>query len=114
MKPLLKFKDLKWPVAMNLHLLAEVISEKTLREFLVSRSKESRLKRRIMLPSETCIRKIFCHYFWSQIQDGKMSWNELKNYFRSAFGSMKALKITKREVQRLYEQRQIEIERERK
>jgi len=63
----IEYSKLSWPKGLNLHLLAEVLSEEKLVEFLVKNSFHKRLSRRIILPSSQTIKKIIFHYLWSRI-----------------------------------------------
>jgi len=104
----IRYSELKWPAGLNLDILSEVLSEKELRDLLVKYSKEERLKRRIILPSSKTIKKVVLHYLWSLIERGETSWKEVKQDFKKDFKTLKAIDISKREVKRLFIQREKE------
>jgi len=58
------FKDLSWPKAMNLEILIRILPEEKARLFICELSRLDRKDRRIILPSEKCIRKVLCFYYW--------------------------------------------------
>lgn len=101
----IKFSELKFPAGLNLHLLAEILPEKKFREFIVKFSREKRIDRRIILPSHSCIKKVFFHYLWSQVESGKATWEEIKRDFYSEFKTLKSASISKKLVKKLYVQR---------
>ncbi len=103
------YKELNFPRGLNLDLLLEIVDEDKLMEFLVKNSKEVRLKRRIILPSHKTIKKVFCFYIWNQIKSGKTTWEKIKGELKSEFKTLKALDLTKFEVERLWKQRFKEI-----
>jgi len=105
----IRFSQLRFPKGLNLDLLAEVLSERKFREFIAKFSKEKRKDRRIILPSHSCIKKVFFHYLWNEIESGKMSWEQVKKDFRRDFKSLKEAGISKKVVKKLYVQRQKEI-----
>ena len=105
----IKFSQLKFPQGLNLDLLAEVLPEKKFREFIVKFSREKRIDRRIILPSRSCIKKVFFHYLWNLVETEEMSWEEIKISFRKDFKSIKEAGISKKVVKKLYIQRRKEI-----
>ena len=98
----IKYSRLKWLAGLNLHLLAEVLPENKFREFIVKFSREKRIDRRIVLPSHSCIKKIFFHYLWSQVENGEATWEEIKRDFYSEFKTLKSAGISKKLVKKLY------------
>ena len=109
----IEYQKLSWPKGLNLDLLAEVLPEEKLVEFLVKNSFHKRLSRRIILPSSQTIKKIIFHYLWSRIVEKKTTWEKIRDDFKSEMKTLKALSITKHEAERLYKQRCKEIIKER-
>jgi hypothetical protein len=114
MKKGIPFGKLSWPAGMNLDYLAEVIPEERLKGFILGFAKLDRKKRRIVLPSQKCIVKVLCHYLWDQIERGEKSWYEIKEELKGNFGSLKDIGLTKSKVIEMYEQREKEIEKEKR
>jgi hypothetical protein len=102
------FKKLAFPKGLNLELLKPFLTEEKLRKLIAVSTKKSRRERRVILPSDTCLRKVLAHYIWPQIWSGKISWPRLKKELRKT-GSLRSLKFTRSEIKRLYEQREREI-----
>jgi len=105
----IKFSELKFPAGLNLHLLAEILPEKKFREFIVKYSRERRKNRRIILPSHSCIKKVFFHYIWNLVETKKTSWEEIKTSFKKDFKTLKSAGISKKDVIEFYTQRKKEI-----
>jgi len=105
----IKFSELKFPEGLNLSLLSSVLSERKFREFIVAFSSKKRKERRIILPSQKTIKKVFFHYLWSKVENGEITWSEIKNSFRKDFETLKKAGISKKEVIKKYEQRRLEI-----
>lgn len=108
----IRYTQLRFPAGLNLNLLADVLPEKTFREFIVAHSKKERKKRRIMLPSYKTIKKVYCHYIWTQVKAGKTTWEKVKKEFQRNFGTLKEGNISKEQIIRLYLQREKEITKE--
>jgi len=109
------FEKLNWPAGLNLDLLtplAQYVPEEVFKRFIVGFSREPRKDRRIIFPSQRTIKKIFFHYLWTLVEKKETSWEEIKEKFKNDFKTLKALDITKFEVERLYKQRESEIKNE--
>lgn len=109
------FQKLSWPRGLNLELLsplAQFVPEDVFKEFIVGFSREPRKQRRIIFPSQRTVKKVFFHHLWALIKKGETSWDEIKERFKKDFKTLKALDITKFEVERLYKQRESEIKNE--
>lgn len=109
------FEKLNWPKGLNLELLAplaQFVPENVFKEFIVGFSREPRKNRRIIFPSKRTVKKVYFHYIWGLIKIGTITWEEVKEKFQNDFKTLKALDITKFEVERLYTQRESEIKNE--
>jgi hypothetical protein len=105
------FKKLNFPAGLNLDLLKRVLSEEKLRTLIALSAKKNRVERRIVLPSDRCLRKAIAYYAWTEILAGKITWSRLKRELRET-GSLRSLKLTKTEMHRLWKQREKEIKKE--
>lgn len=111
----IEFEKLNWPKGLGLNLLtplAEFVPEDVFKRFIVGFSREPRKDRRIIFPSQRTIKKVFFHYLWTLIEKNETTWGEIKEKFKKDFKTLKALDITKFEVERLYKQRESEIKNE--
>ena len=104
------FKEIKWPKGLNLEILPQVVSEDDLKKLIAANMAETRLNRRIILPSRKCLKKILCWCFWEKIESGKASWDDIKNDLRQEFQSLKSVGMSKEHVKKLWTQRCKEIE----
>lgn len=111
-KKQVKFTELNFPKAMNLHLLLGIVDGEKLVEFLIEHSKKERLKRRIVLPSSRCMKKVFAHFLISRIKNGKTTWREIKKMLKKEFGTLKRAEVNKFDLIKLYNQREKEIKKE--
>jgi len=111
------FEKLNWPTGLNLKLLAplaQFVPEDVFKRFIVSFARKARKDRRIILPSKRTIKKVYFHYVWGLIKSGTITWDEVKEKFKNDFKTLKAMDVTKFEVERLYDQREKEIKEEAK
>jgi len=108
----MKFSELNFPKKLNLRLLRKFLTEKELEMMVVSHLDKDRLKRRIVLPSLKCFRKVVCYYFGCQVEQSKLSWPEVMKKIKGSFGSLKESGDSCQKVRRLYETRKREIENE--
>lgn len=90
------FKKLGFPKGLNLGLLRSLLTEEKLRKLIALSAKKSRVRRRIVLPSDACLRKVIAHYIWKQILAGKTTWPKLKKDLKKT-RSLKALRLGKSE-----------------
>lgn len=107
------FTKLIWPKLMNLDHLAKIIPEESLRKFIVSYARLDRKKRRIILPSLSCLRKIICHHLWSQVESGEKSWEQIKSDLIEEFTTLESIDLKKTNVKRFFDSREKEIMKER-
>jgi len=103
-------KKMSWPRGLNLDILFTRLNEKECSALIKTYSDESRGRRRIVLPSRRCIKKVFIHYLVEK-HDGDFDqvMEELKGG-KDKF--LKDLGIRRDKVRQLYEQRKREIQRE--
>ena len=105
----IRYYELSFPKGLNLDLLEKILPEEKFMEFILKYSGEQRFRRRIILPSHQCLKKVFCHYLWKLIKEKRITWEEVKADFKDEIKTLKFLDLTKYEVERLYKQRKIEI-----
>lgn len=110
----IKFSDLSFPKGLNLEILSELLTEDSLQMLIALSAKKDRKSRRIILPSQRCLKKVFCHYIWEKIDSGDPTWKQWKRAIKDEFGLLKNLDFTKWDCKKLWEVRKIEIERENK
>jgi hypothetical protein len=103
------FKDLSWPKGLNLETLTQVMNDDDLKKLIAANMGSTRLKRRIILPSRKCLKKILCWYYWRKVESGEASWDEIKNDLRQEFQTLKSIGMSKEKVKKLWAQRQKEI-----
>ena len=108
----MKFSELNFPRKLNLRPLEKILSEKELEMLVLSHLDKERLKRRIVLPSQKCYRKVIAFYFGCQVEEGKMSWDEVMEKIKGSFKSLKEIGDSRKKVKRLFLQRKKEIENE--
>lgn len=58
----MKFSDLIFPKAMNLHLLSEILDEDQMLNLILENEGKTRKERRIILPSRKLIRKCIIYF----------------------------------------------------
>lgn len=58
----MKFSDLIFPKAMNLHILSEILGDDQMMNLILQNESEERRDRRIILPSRKLIRKCIIYY----------------------------------------------------
>ena len=106
------FSELNFPRKLNLRPLEKILSEKELEMMVMSHLDKDRLKRRIVLPSQKCYRKVIAYFFGCQVEEGKMTWDEVMERIRGGFKSLKEIGDSRKKVKRLFLQRKKEIQNE--
>ena len=102
-------KNLNLPRGLNLDVLAEVIPEEELAFMIKERAGMSRKDRRIIFPSQTCLRKCLIHHLVEKHNgDFKAVMNALKDQDGNLY--LKGLHIGN--LKRMYFQRKKEIMKE--
>jgi len=110
----IKFSDLSFPKGLNLEILSELLTEESLQMLIALSAKKDRKSRRIILPSQRCLKKVFCFYIWDKIENGETTWAKWKKGIKDELGQLKNLNFTKWDCKKLWTARKIEIERENK
>jgi hypothetical protein len=87
------------------------MTEKKLAELIGLMAQEGRRERRIILPSQQCLRKVLAHFIWNEILDKKTTWKKVKKELEKS-GSLRSLKLCRNEMERLWRQRDKEIKKE--
>lgn len=106
----IRFSELNFPKALNLDLLSEIITEKTLTNLIQENAMKDRKQRRIMLPSYSCLRKVIIYFLMEKYdQDYSQVMEKLKG--SETMGSQT---LQKSNILRLYESRKKEIAKEEK
>ena len=108
----MKFSELNWPRKLNLRPLRKFLTERELEMMVMSHLDKDRLKRRIVLPSQKCYRKVIAYHFGCLVEEGKLSWSEVMERIKGSFKTLKELNISRRKVRQLFLQRKKEIENE--
>jgi hypothetical protein len=103
------FRKLNWPSKMNTNILAELLDKETFYQLISERAKLSRKSRRIMLPSQSCFKKILSHFLWGKVVEKKESWDSIKRALIHRFGSLKAIGLSRTIIEKFYKQREAEI-----
>lgn len=101
------FDELSWPKGLNLGLLKEVCTDQVLESFILNHSTDTRSKRRIILPSSKCIKKVVIHYFVKKVLEDKMTWKQVIGLIQKQF-TLRDLNLAWPEALRLYQQREKE------
>lgn len=103
------FSELSWPRKMNISLL-KFLPEEELTALILNNLDKARTERRIVLPSKKCARKVVCYFYGKQVEElGTMSWDEAMEEMKGDSKTLKALKLSRKKVKQLYEQRKKEI-----
>ncbi len=108
----IRFKELSFPSAINLHLLLEIVDEEKLMAFLKRHSGNDRLARRIVLPSARCMKKVMAFYLVSKMKSGEISWEKIKKILQQDYGTLKDANVNRYDLIKLYNQRCKEIKKE--
>jgi len=103
---------LAWPRAYRIHELAEVLDQESLVALIVHFANKGPKERAFLFPRRQVIRKVLSHYYGQKVQDGELSWDEVMEILKGQFESLKQIGISRKEIKRLFKQRNFEIERE--
>jgi len=103
------FSQLKWPKGLNLDKLQDYLPEQKIKKIIIENLDKPREKRRIMLPSRKCAKKVLAHYLLSRANAEDISLDKIIAKYRRL---LKNLKLDRMELKRLYRQRQSEIVKE--
>lgn len=108
----MNFEDLNWPSGLNLKSLASIVPEKKLMAFILDNADKDRKSRRIILPSHRCVKKVIAHYFGTQVEQDKMSWDEAMKLLKGKDKYLVEADLSRKEAKRLYKKRLEEIRNE--
>ncbi len=105
----MKYYDLIFPQALNLHLLSEILDEEKMMKLILQNENKERKARRIILPSRKLLRKCVIYYY------AKKHGEDFDQVLKALKGNPESsedpgLRIDK--IIELYEQRCKEIEKE--
>jgi len=102
----MKYGDLIFPKAMNLHLLSEILDDSQMMALIKRNEGKDRKERRIILPSAKLLRKCIIYYFGRKHEkDFGQALKELRGM---------GIKERKDKILELYNQREKEILKERR
>lgn len=105
-------EDLNFPKDLNLDILIQNMPERKMRSILGEYKHSNLQDRRITLPSLKCMKKVLCHYFYSRVVNGTMTWDEIKGHIRQMCQTLESVGMTKKQVKKQFFQREKEIARE--
>jgi len=109
-----EFSKMSWPEGLGLDILKEYLSDKEMEKLISDYSMLPRRQRRIILPSRICVRKIYLHFVFNQIQSGGVKWSELRKEIRDSFGTLGFARTTFWQIKQAWFQREREIAKESK
>lgn len=101
-----KFKDLQLPKRLNLDILAELLPKKVLESLIYKFAGKPLEERRIILPSESCIRKCMIYHL---VEKYKGDFSKVMNALRSDEKVLARKGHYISNIKRLYETRKKEI-----
>jgi len=105
----IEFQKLNFPRGLNLHILVDCLGEEKLKELIIQNSHRSRLERRIVLPSNKCLKKIVFHHLYKK---HKGDLNKIIIELRNGFKTQKELDLSKKKIIEMWRQREKEIKQE--
>lgn len=105
----MKYSDLIFPKAMNLHLLSEILDDDQMMKLILENEGKTRKERRIILPSEKLLRK--CIIYYLVIKHGE-NFEKVLEELKGDSESLDEAGLRKDKILELYENRKKEIENE--
>jgi len=102
------FNQLAWPKGLNLNKLQDFLSEEKLKKIIILNLNNSRKERVIILPSKKCVKKILAHYLVDQVNQKKLTMEQLMTELKKR-EFLEELGLDKKQLKRLYKQRCKEI-----
>jgi hypothetical protein len=109
---MMNFRDLNWPKGLNLDLLLPIVPQAMLLNFVLENATNNRRKRRIILPSQCCVKKVVAHFFGTQVEHGSLSWDDVMLLLKGKHRYLLEVGLSLKEIKRLYKKRCSEIENE--
>lgn len=104
-----KFGRMNFPRGLGLHILKGYLNDDQMEKIIAEYSALPRKQRRIILPSRSCVRKVYLHFLFRNIKEGKATWKETRKSLQKRFGSLANAKADLDEVKHNYFQREKEI-----
>lgn len=105
----MKFSELIFPQALNLHLLSGILDDDQMMNLILKNESKERKARRIILPSRKLLRKCVIYYY-AKKHDG--DFEEVLKALKGDFESPEEAGLRKDKIIELYETRKKEIENE--
>ena len=102
----MKFSDLIFPKALNLHLLSEILDDGQMMGLILNNEDKTRKERRIILPSRKLIRKCIIYYLAVK---HKENFDEVLKELKGNFKSPEEAGLRKDKIVESYRQRKREI-----
>ena len=103
----MKFKDLIFPRALNLHILSEILDEGQMMDLMKKYEGGTRKERRIILPSRKLIRKCIIYYLAIK---HKENFDEVLKELKGDLELPKEAGLRRDKIKELYETRKKELE----
>ena len=105
----IKFDDLIFPKALNLHLLTEILSDDQMMALVLKNEKKTRKERQIILPSRKLIRSCIIYFYATK---NKENFSEVLEIIKGDLNSKGEADLRRDKIIELYENRKKEILRE--
>lgn len=105
----MKYSDLIFPKALNLHLLSGILDEEKMMKLILKNESKERKERRIILPSRKLLRKCVIYYYAKKHDE---NFEEVLKALKGDFESPEEAGLREDKIIELYEQRCKEIENE--
>ncbi|TET67486.1 MAG: hypothetical protein E3J56_12825 [Candidatus Aminicenantes bacterium] len=106
----MKFSDLIFPKALNLHILSEILDDGQMMDLIKRCEGGTRKERRIILPSRKLIRKCIIYYLAIK---HKENFAEVLKELKGDFESLEEAGLREDKIIELFDQRKKEIKNER-
>lgn len=105
----MKYEDLNFPKRSNLEILAPLLSDSQMMELIATHAKRSYEERKIILPSESCLRKCIAYYL---VKKHKGDFSVVMEALKKDENVLAKDGHFITNIKRLYAQREKEIKRE--
>ena len=99
------FRKLIWPKSAHIELLSEILGEEKTMElicFFANRPVDERL---IRFPKKVTILKSLAFYYGQEVQNERMTWDEVMNELKGKYRTLKEVGISRKEIKRLHKQK---------
>lgn len=110
------FRKLSWPKNTHMDLLAQIIPENLLIRLLGSFKNRSEEERIVRFPKSETILKCLAYYYGQKVESGVVSWKGIMKNLKGDYSTLKQLRketklrISQKEIKKLFAQRKREIE----